>query len=86
MKDQLANNYLLGTDQYLDTLEKALWILETIKSQRGPPLEIKEMYTKGGDWHSYSKAGAWAVAAGDQDRVEKLTAQTEEEQVTPQEV
>jgi hypothetical protein len=26
-KDELANNYLLGTDQYPDTFEKALRIL-----------------------------------------------------------
>ena len=27
LKDELANNYLLGTDQYPDTFEKALRIL-----------------------------------------------------------
>ena len=27
LKDELANNYLLGTDQYPDTFEKALHIL-----------------------------------------------------------
>ena len=39
LKEQLANNYLLGTDQYPDTLEKASRSLETIELQRGHPLE-----------------------------------------------
>ena len=34
LKDELANNYLLGTDQYPDTFEKALRILDTIKPQQ----------------------------------------------------
>ena len=28
LKDELANNYLLGTDQYPDTLDKAVRILK----------------------------------------------------------
>ena len=34
MKDQLANNYLLGTDQYPDTLNKALHILGNYQMTR----------------------------------------------------
>jgi hypothetical protein len=33
LKDQLANNYLLGTDQYPDTLEKAGRILSNYQSK-----------------------------------------------------
>jgi hypothetical protein len=32
LKDELANNYLLGTDQYLDTFEKALRILRNYQT------------------------------------------------------
>ena len=38
LKEQQANNYLLRTDQYLDTHRGSL---EITNSQRGPPLEIK---------------------------------------------
>ena len=34
LKDQLANNYLLGTDQYPDTLEKATRILGNYQMTR----------------------------------------------------
>ena len=38
LKDELANNYLLGTDQYPDTLEKAQRILGNYQITRsGPP-------------------------------------------------
>ena len=39
LKEQLANNYLLGTDQYPDTLEKASWILGNyqVTSYKGNP-------------------------------------------------
>ena len=45
LKEQLANNYLLRTDQYLDTHRGSL---EITNSQRGPPLEIEGTRTKGG--------------------------------------
>ncbi len=34
LKDELANNYLLGTDQYPDTYEKAMRILGNYKTSR----------------------------------------------------
>jgi hypothetical protein len=34
LKDQLANNYLLGTDQYPDTFDKALRILGNYQTTR----------------------------------------------------
>jgi hypothetical protein len=34
LKDELANNYLLGTDQYTDTLEKAMRILGNYQMTR----------------------------------------------------
>jgi hypothetical protein len=34
LKDQLANNYLLRTDQYLNTLDKALRILGNYQTTR----------------------------------------------------
>ncbi len=35
LKDKLANNYFLGTDQYLDTSNKALQILGNYQNTRG---------------------------------------------------
>ncbi len=35
LKDKLANNYLLGTDQYPDTSNKALQILGNYQNTRG---------------------------------------------------
>ena len=37
LKDELANNYLLGTDQYPDTFEKALRILGNYLPYRPNP-------------------------------------------------
>ena len=34
LKDELANNYLLGTDQYPDTYEKAVHILGNYQTSR----------------------------------------------------
>ncbi len=34
LKDELANNYLLGTDQYPDTFDKALRILGNYQNMR----------------------------------------------------
>ena len=55
LKEQLANNYLLGTDQYPDMLEKASRILANYQVAKGSPLEIKRTRTKGEDLHSYSE-------------------------------
>ena len=37
LKEQLANNYLLGADQHPDTLEKALMILGNYQVTKGSP-------------------------------------------------
>ena len=34
LKDKLANNYLLGTKQYPDTLDKAVWILSNYQTTK----------------------------------------------------
>jgi hypothetical protein len=46
LKEQLANNYLLGTDQYPNTLEKATRILGNYQSTR--PSQFGEQKSKGG--------------------------------------
>ncbi len=80
LKEQLANNYLLGTDQYTNTLEKASRILGNYQVAKGPPLEIKGMKTKKEGLYSYSKEPAWDEAAEDED----LRPQgDEQEQETP---
>jgi len=43
LKEQLANIYLRGTDQYPDTLEKASRIHGNFQVRWGPPLEINRM-------------------------------------------
>jgi hypothetical protein len=65
LKEQLANNYLLGTDQYPDTLEKASRILENYQVGKGPLLEIVGTQTKGGGWHSCSEEPIWDEATED---------------------
>ncbi len=52
MKEQLANNYLLGTDQYPDTLEKASRILGNYQVAKTSPF---------GDWRSANEGGRLAV-------------------------
>ena len=39
LKEQLANNYLLGTDQYPNTLEKATRVLGNYQVPKGTPFE-----------------------------------------------
>ena len=48
LKEQLANNYLLGTDQYPDTLEKASRILGNYQVAKGPPFEDRKNTNEGG--------------------------------------
>ncbi len=48
LKEQLANNYLLGTDQYPDTLEKASRILGNYQVGKGPPFGDRRNTNKGG--------------------------------------
>ena len=48
LKEQLANNYLLGTDQYPDTLEKASRILGNYQVAKGPPFGDRKNTNKGG--------------------------------------
>ena len=39
LKEQLANNYLLGTDQYPNTLEKATRVLGNYQVPKSTPFE-----------------------------------------------
>ena len=48
LKEQLANNYLLGTDQYPDTLEKASRILGNYQVAKGSPFGDRKNTNKGG--------------------------------------
>ena len=48
LKEQLANNYLLGTDQYPDTLEKASRILGNYQVAKGPPFGYQRNTNEGG--------------------------------------
>ena len=48
LKEQLANNYLLGTNQYPDTLEKASRILGNYQVAKGPPFGDRRNTNKGG--------------------------------------
>jgi hypothetical protein len=49
LKEQLANNYLLGTDQYPDMLEKALRILGNYQVAKGSPFgDQRNANKKGG--------------------------------------
>ncbi len=48
LKEQLANNYLLGTDQYPDTLEKASMILGNYQVAKGSPFGDRRNTNKGG--------------------------------------
>ena len=48
LKEQLANNYLLGTDQYPDTLEKASRILGNYQVVKGSPFVDLRNENKGG--------------------------------------
>jgi hypothetical protein len=49
LKEQLANNYLLGTDQYPDTLEKASRILGNYQVAKGSPFgDQRNTNKKGG--------------------------------------
>jgi hypothetical protein len=43
LKDELANNYLLDSDQYPDTGDKALWILGNyqVSGTRSPDVAAK---------------------------------------------
>jgi len=61
LKDELANNYLLGTDQYPDTLEKAGRILANNQTTKiGAPYRGDPM-PRG--WHSCSEGDEAAEAA-----------------------
>ena len=51
LKEQLANNYLLGTDQYLDMLEKASRILGNYQVAKGSPFGDQRNTNKGGGAH-----------------------------------
>ncbi len=79
LKEQLANNYLLGTDQYPDTLEKASRILGNYQVAKGTPFGDQRNTNKGGDWHSYSKEPVWDEAAEDAE----LRPGEEEEEMPP---
>ncbi len=48
LKEQLANNYLLGTDQYPDTLEKASRILANYQVAKGSPFGDRKNTNEGG--------------------------------------
>ena len=48
LKDQLGNNYLLGTDQYPDTLEKASKILGNYQITKGSPFGDRRNVNRGG--------------------------------------
>jgi hypothetical protein len=54
IKEQLTNNYLLGTDQYPNTLEKATRILGNTGAQGHPSLEsnraMEEGFIQKGGW------------------------------------
>ncbi len=65
LKEQLANNYLLGTDQYPDTLEKASRILGNYQVGKGPPFGDHRNTHEGGGWHSCSKEPVRDEAAED---------------------
>ena len=48
LKEQLANNYLLGTDQYPDTLEKASRILGNYQVAKVPSFGDRKNTNEGG--------------------------------------
>ena len=54
LKEQLANNYLLGTDQYLDMLEKASRILGNYQVAKGSPFGDQRNTNKGGGAHIHT--------------------------------
>ncbi len=56
LKEQLANNYLLGTDQYPDTLEKASRILGNYQVAKGSPF--------GDQWNANKKGGLAFIQQG----------------------
>jgi hypothetical protein len=60
LKEQLANNYLLGTDQYPDTLEKASRILGNYQVAKGPPFGDRRNTNKGGGLAFLEQGGARA--------------------------
>ena len=63
LKDELANSYLLGSDQYPNTLEKAARILSNYQVSRGICHTGRVQMTR--VWHSSSEAGG---AAEDEDK------------------
>ncbi len=79
LKEHLANNYLLGTDQYLVTLEKASRILGNYQVAKGSPFEDRRNTNAGGGLHSYSEEPARGKAAED----EELSPQGEEPETPP---
>ncbi len=79
LKEQLANNYLLGTDQYPDMLEKASRILGNYQVAKGSPFGDPRNTNKGGGSHSYSREPARDKAAEDGE----LRPQEEEEETPP---
>jgi hypothetical protein len=80
LKEQLVNTYLLGTDQYPDTLEKASRILGNYQVGKGPPFgDCRNTNKGGGGWHSCSKEPVRDEAAEDPG----LRAREEEEETPP---
>ena len=79
LKEQLANNYLLGTDQYPDTLEKASRILGNYQVGKGPPFGDRRNTNEGGGWHFCCKEPVRDKAAEDAG----LRPQEEEEETPP---
>ncbi len=67
LKEQLANNYLLGTYQYPDMLEKALRILGNYQVAKGSPFGDQRNANKKGGLHSYSKEPAQDEAMEDEE-------------------
>ncbi len=65
LKEQLANNYFLGTDQYPDTLEKASRILGNYQVAKWPPFGDRRNTNEGGGLYSYSEEPVRDEAAED---------------------
>ena len=57
LKEKHANNYLLGTDQYPDMLEKASRILGNYQVAKGPPFGDQRNTNEGGG-HAFLQQGA----------------------------